>query len=149
MNVVILAGNLAADGETRTFPSGDIVLKLRIAVNEVWKKADGTRQERVDFHSCEMVGQRAAGLAKHMLKGTGVMVRGKLRTDKVGEGAGSKYYTTVRVEDLEFMGGKAESGQRSMADQTGNSQAEPRSSRQQANYEAPADPPIDDDQIPF
>jgi single-strand DNA-binding protein len=139
MNVVVLSGNLCNDGELKIIGGGDAVLKLRLAVNESFKTRDGVRTERSDYFSCEIWGKRAEALAPHMSKGTGVIVQGRLRMEKVGENANAKYYTTVRVSEIAFAGGSGEQRQRSIVPETKDAR------------EPPAAPPIDGgtDDIPF
>ena len=52
VNKVILIGNLGADPEVRSLPSGGQVVNLRIATSETWKdKSSGERKERTEWHS--------------------------------------------------------------------------------------------------
>jgi single-strand DNA-binding protein len=114
INVIVLSGRLGADGETKVMGNGETVLKLRVAVNETWAKKDGPKQERTDWFAAELFGRRADALAKFMTKGTGVIISGRLRAEKVGEGAASKSFYTVRVNELSFTGSKGESRQQSV-----------------------------------
>ena len=58
INKVILIGNLGADPETRSMPSGMNVTNLRIATSESWKdKQTGEMQERTEWHSVAMFGR--------------------------------------------------------------------------------------------
>ena len=70
VNKVILVGNLGADPETRSMPSGMTVTNIRIATSESWKdKASGAQQERTEWHSIALFG-RLGEIAAH--KSTGI-----------------------------------------------------------------------------
>src|SRR5882672_7515759 len=80
VNKVILVGNLGADPETRSMPSGMTVTNIRIATSESWKdKASGAQQERTEWHSIALfgrLGEIAAGRLRPVL---GAGARGRKR----------------------------------------------------------------------
>ena len=83
VNKVILVGNLGADPETRSMPSGMTVTNIRIATSESWKdKASGAQQERTEWHSIALFGRLGEIAAEYLRKGSQVFVEGKLRTRK-------------------------------------------------------------------
>src|SRR6202023_2348359 len=83
VNKVILVGNLGADPETRSMPSGMTVTNIRIATSESWKdKASGAKQERTEWHSIALFGRLGEIAAEYLRKGSQVFVEGKLRTRK-------------------------------------------------------------------
>jgi single-strand DNA-binding protein len=51
LNRVILIGNIAADPEVRSTPSGQQVASLRIATNRTWTDKQGTKQSQAEFHN--------------------------------------------------------------------------------------------------
>ena len=58
VNKVILIGNLGADPETRSMPSGVTVANIRVATSENWKdKQSGEQKERTEWHSVAMFGR--------------------------------------------------------------------------------------------
>ena len=83
INKVILIGNLGADPESRSMPSGMNVTNLRIATSESWKdKQTGEMQERTEWHSVAMFGRLAEISAQYLRKGSQVYIEGRLRTRK-------------------------------------------------------------------
>jgi single-strand DNA-binding protein len=83
VNKVILVGNLGADPETRSMPSGMTVTNIRIATSESWKdKASGAQQERTEWHSIALFGRLGEIAAEYLRKGSQVFIEGKLRTRK-------------------------------------------------------------------
>ena len=70
VNKVILVGNLGADPETRSMPSGMTVTNIRIATSESWKdKASGAQQERTEWHSIALFGRLGEIAAEYLRKG--------------------------------------------------------------------------------
>jgi single-strand DNA-binding protein len=100
VNKVILLGNLGADPETRSMPSGMTVTNIRIATSEAWKdKSSGAQQERTEWHSIALFGRLGEIAAEYLRKGSQVYVEGKLRTRKWQDKTGNDRYTTEIIAD--------------------------------------------------
>ena len=98
VNKVILVGNLGADPESRSMPSGDEVVNLRVATSETWKDRDGNRQERTEWHRVAIFNQNLAKVAKNYLrKGSKVYLEGQIQTRKWTDQAGQERYSTEVV----------------------------------------------------
>ena len=112
INKVILIGNLGADPETRSMPSGMNVTNLRIATSESWKdKQTGEMQERTEWHSVAMFGRLAEISAQYLRKGSQVYIEGRLRTRKWQDKEGRDRYTTEIVADeMQMLGGRGGGG---------------------------------------
>jgi single-strand DNA-binding protein len=156
VNKVILVGNLGADPETRSMPSGMTVTNIRIATSESWKdKASGAQQERTEWHSIALFGRLGEIAAEYLRKGSQVFVEGKLRTRKWQDKQGNDRFTTEIIADnMQMLGGRAGGGggmsggpERAAAPGTG---APPRDDYDQSSAPAPAGGKEDfDDDIPF
>jgi single-strand DNA-binding protein len=109
VNKVILVGNLGADPETRSMPSGMTVTNIRIATSESWKdKASGAQQERTEWHNVALFGRLGEIAAEYLRKGSQVFVEGKLRTRKWQDKSGNDRYTTEIIADnMQMLGGRA------------------------------------------
>jgi single-strand DNA-binding protein len=109
VNKVILVGNLGADPETRSMPSGVTVTNIRIATSESWKdKSSGAQQERTEWHSVAFFGRLAEIAAEYLRKGSHVFVEGKLRTRKWQDREGNDRFTTEIIADhMQMLGGRA------------------------------------------
>ena len=109
VNKVILVGNLGADPETRSTPSGTTVTNIRIATSESWKdKASGAQQERTEWHSIALFGRLGEIAAEYLRKGSQVFVEGKLRTRKWQDKQGNDRFTTEIIADnMQMLGGRA------------------------------------------
>jgi single-strand DNA-binding protein len=112
VNKVILVGNLGADPETRSMPSGMTVTNIRIATSESWKdKTSGAQQERTEWHSIALFGRLGEIAAEYLRKGSQVFVEGKLRTRKWQDKTGNDRFTTEIIADnMQMLGGRAGGG---------------------------------------
>lgn len=112
MNKVILVGRLVADPELRQTQNGVASCRIRIAVDRKFAdKSTGERQS--DFINCTAWRQTAEFISRYFSKGKLIAVEGSLRTgsytDKNHPDV-THYTTDVYVDNVEFVGGKSESG---------------------------------------
>jgi len=112
VNKVILVGNLGADPETRTMPSGGTVANIRIATSESWKdKQSGEQKERTEWHNIVMFGRLGEIAAEYLRKGSQVYIEGSLRTRKWQDKEGRDRYTTeVVAAEMQMLGGRGGGG---------------------------------------
>jgi single-strand DNA-binding protein len=151
VNKVILVGNLGADPETRSMPSGMTVTNIRIATSESWKdKASGAQQERTEWHSVALFGRLGEIAAEYLRKGSQVFVEGKLRTRKWQDKQGNERFTTEIIADnMQMLGGRAAgSGAMGGAERSTGAGAPPRDDYDQSPAPAGGKEEFDDD-IPF
>ncbi|MGO8856405.1 MAG: single-stranded DNA-binding protein [Steroidobacteraceae bacterium] len=151
VNKVILVGNLGADPETRSMPSGMTVTNIRIATSESWKdKASGAQQERTEWHSIALFGRLGEIAAEYLRKGSQVFVEGKLRTRKWQDKQGNDRFTTEIVADnMQMLGGRGGgAGGMSGGERAAAASATPRDDYDQAPAPAGGKEDFDDD-IPF
>ena len=146
INKVILIGNLGADPESRSMPSGMNVTNLRIATSESWKdKQTGEMQERTEWHSVAMFGRLAEISAQYLRKGSQVYIEGRLRTRKWQDKEGRDRYTTEIVADeMQMLGGRGGGGAGGGASERAPSRPEPAETASGASGSEPFD-----DDIPF
>ena len=156
VNKVILVGNLGADPETRSMPSGMSVTNIRIATSESWKdKASGAQQERTEWHSIALFGRLGEIAAEYLRKGSQVFIEGKLRTRKWQDKQGNDRFTTEIIADNMQMlgargGGGGGGGMSGGAERGGGGSAPPRDEYDQSSAPPPAGGKEDfDDDIPF
>jgi single-strand DNA-binding protein len=99
VNKVILIGNLGADPESRSLPSGGKVVNMRIATSESWRdKASGDRREKTEWHNVVIFNENLGRVAEQYLrKGSKVYVEGQLQTRKWQDQSGQDRYTTEVV----------------------------------------------------
>lgn len=103
MNKVFLSGNLTRDTEVRYTQSGKAFARMGIAVRRQFSKD----KDAVDFFNLVAWERTAEFCGRYMLKGTRVLVEGRLQTGSYDNKDGVKVNTVdVVVENIEFAGGK-------------------------------------------
>lgn len=145
-NKVILMGNLTADPEVRTTPSGQSVTSFSLAVNRTFRGSDGNRREETSFINCTAWGNTGETIAKYVGKGRQLLVSGRLqqRSWEDKETGKRRSAIDVIVEEFSFVN----DGRGSNANAGGGSQKA--SSQPPADTaEVDADEPIDLSDIPF
>jgi len=96
VNKVILIGFLGEAPEVRFSQQGKPVGTFSVAVNENWKDAQGSRQERVEWFRIVCFGRLAEVCGEYLYKGRHVYIEGRLQTRKWSDREGDKR-TTVEV----------------------------------------------------
>ena len=156
VNKVILVGNLGADPETRSMPSGMSVTNIRIATSEAWKdKQSGEMKERTEWHSVAMFGRLAEIAGEYLRKGSQVYIEGSLRTRKWQDKQGNDRYTTeIIADEMQMLGARGGSGGGGGGGSSGGGQGGGRSRGGDDEYsQAPVTSSTEkddfDDDIPF
>jgi single-strand DNA-binding protein len=90
-NKVMLMGHLAADPELRETKSGKKVASFRIATNRRTKH--GEKPETADFHRIAAWQGLGEICNNHLIKGSAVLVEGKLINDIYEKADGTKQYS--------------------------------------------------------
>ena len=108
VNKVILIGNLGADPETKSMPSGMQVANIRLATSESFKdKQTNEWQERTEWHNVAMFGRLAEIAGEYLRKGSKVYIEGKLRTRKWQDKQGNdRYSTEVIANEMQMLDGR-------------------------------------------
>ncbi len=145
-NKVILMGNLTADPEVRTTPSGQSVTSFSLAVNRTFRGSDGNRREETSFINCTAWGNTGETIAKYVGKGRQLLVSGRLqqRSWEDKETGKRRSAIDVIVEEFSFVN----DGRGSGANAAGGSQ-KASSQPPTDTAEVDADEPIDLSDIPF
>lgn len=113
MNQVMLMGNLGKDPELKYTQQNKAVLSFSMGTSERWTDGQGNKQEATTWHQVVFWERRAEALAKILVKGSKVLVRGKIKTrswDDTQTGQ-KRYATDIQGDDLEFCGPSPQQGQ--------------------------------------
>src|SRR5690606_879804 len=106
LNKVMLIGNLGMDPELKYTQGGAAILRMRLATTERYVEKGGEKQERTEWHTVIMWGNRAEALQKFLSKGQTVYIEGRLQTRAWEDKDGNKRSTTeIVANDLLFLGG--------------------------------------------
>jgi single-strand DNA-binding protein len=111
MNITILQGCLGADPELRFTQSGQAVMKMRLCTTDTYLDKNKVRQETNEWHNVTVWNKRAEALAKILIKGSRILVRGRLHYGSYEDKENIKRYTTeIVADDIELLGGKRKAG---------------------------------------
>ena len=102
LNSLLLEGNLVKDPIERRTPQDSLICNFSIAVNRSYKKEDDYVQE-VSFFDIETWGTLAENCLKHLCKGRGVRVVGRLKQDRwISEDEQPRSRIKVVAEHIEY-----------------------------------------------
>lgn len=105
---IIIQGNLTKDVEVRQLQGGSSVASFSVATTERFKKADGTIGEDTEYHDVEY--WNPGNLAQYLLKGTSVLVEGKIKTDKWQDQNGqTQTRKRIRANTIQLCGSRPQS----------------------------------------
>lgn len=105
MNTVVLIGHLTRDWEVKELPSGTVVAKSSIAINERRKN-----QDIAHFFELTAFGKTAELASKYTGKGSKIAVEGRLSQDRWQTQEGEKKSKVgVIASRIEFLDKKQES----------------------------------------
>lgn len=112
VNKVILVGRVGNEPEVREV-GGSTVANFSIATSEVWKdRESGERQEKTEWHRCNVWQKKAEFVANYVQKGALVFVEGKLQTRKWADASGQdRFITEIRVENIQLLSSKNNSSE--------------------------------------
>ena len=98
MNKVILLGNLVKDLEVTVTKNDKLVGRTTLAVNEGYGD-----NKKTTFVNLVIFGERCDKLQQYLLKGTGVLIDGKLDINNIQDKDGNwSTYVTVIVNELQI-----------------------------------------------
>ena len=109
-----IMGNLGGTPEMKFLPSGDPVVNLSVAVNRRYKDREGNHKEATDwFRVCAFNGVGEA-CAKHLQKGDGIFVEGRLQVRQYdSKQTGKEVSVEIIPCTVRFLGsGRAEGAER-------------------------------------
>ena len=106
INRWIGTGNLTADPDLRSLPSGTSVCKLRVACNTRRKdSASGEYVDKPNYFDVTVWGAQGENAARYLAKGRGVAIDGRLEWREWETDDGSKRQAIEIITDsLQFLG---------------------------------------------
>ena|SRR5688572_15108197 len=123
LNRVTLFGNVGADPELRVTPTGQSVLKIRLATSESYLDKNRVRQEKTEWHSVVVWGKRAEALGKIVEKGSKILVEGSIAYRSYEDKDGNKRYSTdISAQEVILAGGAGAQRREPVSDTNGNSE---------------------------
>lgn len=112
LNVVVITGNLTADPDLRSLPSGTSVCKLRVAVNTRRKNGStGEWEDKPNFFNVTVWGAQGENCARFLSKGRPVGVQGRLEWSEWGEEGQKRQAVDIIADSVQFLGGRDDGAQ--------------------------------------
>jgi single-strand DNA-binding protein len=108
INRVIITGNLTADPELSSTPSGTSVCRLRIAVNRRYKdQASGEWTEKPNYFTVKVWGAQGENCANYLAKGRAVAIDGRLEwREWEGQDGAKRESVEIIADTVQFLGSR-------------------------------------------
>jgi single-strand DNA-binding protein len=112
INRVVMTGNLTADPELRSLPSGNSVCSLRIACNTRRKNGStGEWEDKPNYFNVTVWGAQGENAARYLSKGRPVAIDGRLEWREWEAQDGTKRQATDIIADsVQFLGSRDDAG---------------------------------------
>ena len=108
INRVVMTGNLTADPELRSLPSGTSVCSLRIACNTRRKNGStGEWEDKPNYFNVTVWGAQGENAARYLVKGRPVAIDGRLEWREWEAQDGTKRQAVdIIAESVQFLGSR-------------------------------------------
>lgn len=112
LNKAMLIGNLGMDPELKFTQGGQAVLRMRLATTESYVDRNKERQERTEWHTVIVWGNRAEALNKFLRKGRSICVEGRIQTRQWEDKDNNKRSSTeINATNIVLLGGRKDGEQ--------------------------------------
>lgn len=101
-NRVILYGHLVKSADLSRWADGSPYCIFSIAVNESYKDQNGEWVSIPSYFDCMIKGAYAESISKHLLKGRGVTVDGKLKQQRWEKDGVKASRVIIKVQELDL-----------------------------------------------
>lgn len=119
MNKVILIGNLTKNIDLKYLTTGVAVGESSMAINQAYKKQDGTKVQDTCFIDIVMYGRSAEISNQYLKKGSKLCIEGKLNFQQWSDQHGNKRSKhIVSVEKVEFLDTKSDDNMQQVTQST-------------------------------
>ena len=111
VNKVTIIGNVGNDVVLRYSQQEMPILNLSVATSQTWKRNDGNRESKTEWHKIVLFNTLAKIGADYIKKGSKVYIEGHLQTRKWQDKAGIERSTTeIIAHDMQMLDKLADSG---------------------------------------
>lgn len=105
LNKVMLIGNVGAEPDVRSTPSGTKVVKVSLATNRRFQDRGGQQQERTEWHRLTFFGRLADIVEQYVSKGDRLYVEGRIEYSQTQDDQGGvRYWTDIVAQELVMLG---------------------------------------------
>jgi single-strand DNA-binding protein len=103
-NSVRLIGNVGNDPKLVSQNEAGSILTMSFATHENFKKQDGTKEKKTEWHNIVAFGKVAELMLKYLKKGDKAMLEGRLQTRQYNDKTGNqRYVTEIVIEEVLFL----------------------------------------------
>jgi len=154
INRVVMTGNLTADPELRSLPSGTSVCKLRVACNTRRKNGStGEWEDKPNYFDVVVWGAQGENCSNYLSKGRPVAVEGRLDWSEweAKDGSGKRQKVQIVANSVQFLGSRDGGGGGGNGNGGGNGGFSPSSDvpADASDFAGAAAGAGEDDDIPF
>ncbi len=151
LNKVMLIGNVGAEPEIRTTPSGTRIAKVSLATNRTWNDRSGQQQEKTEWHRLTFWDRLAEIVERYVHKGDRLYVEGRVEYSQTQDEQGNvKYWTDIIVREMVMLGQGGPGGGSSRYDSGGGfNQDRGGQNMDQTPQDGDSSPFDEDDDLPF
>ena len=147
LNKVMLIGNVGAEPEVRTTPSGTRVAKVSLATNRTWTDRSGQQQEKTEWHRLTFWDRLAEIVERYVHKGDRLYVEGRIEYSQTQDEQGNvRYWTDINVREMVMLGSGGPGGGGPTYDTGGGFNQDPGGPGGGGPQTGPLD---EDDDLPF
>lgn len=105
LNKVMLIGNVGAEPELRTTPSGVKVAKVSLATNRTFSDKSGQQQEKTEWHRLTVWDRLAGVVEQYVHKGDRLYIEGRIEYSQTEDDRGNvRYWTDIVVREMVMLG---------------------------------------------
>lgn len=147
LNRAIIIGRVTQNPELRTTPSGQSVCNFSVATNRTWTNNETReKQEKAEFHNVVTWTRLAEIANQYLMKGSLVMIEGRIETRSWEDPSGNKRYRTEIIAENMQLGPRPVSSSQPL-NNSGNQRFTPSSQGQNSknNTEIDEIPTIESD----
>ncbi|MFT6814186.1 MAG: single-strand DNA-binding protein [Sphingobacteriales bacterium] len=107
-NKVQLVGHLGENPTIKTFEGDRKLAQFSMATNETFKNKEGEKVVETQWHKIVIWGKLAEVAEKYLIKGSEVIIEGKITYRKYDNKEGvTQYFTEINCNELMMVGAKA------------------------------------------
>ncbi len=109
MNSVNIIGTMTRDISLKYLPSGLAVGEFAIAVNQDYKKQDGTKVEKTSFFEVKVMGKQSEIINNFFHKGSRIGINGELDQETwTAQDGGNRSKVVIKLQSFTFIDRKSD-----------------------------------------
>lgn len=114
MNNINIIGTLTRDVELKYLPSSLAVANFAIAVNQDYKKQDGTKIEKVSFFDVKVMGKQSEIINTYFFKGSRIGITGELYQETwIDNNQQNRSKVVIKLRSFSFIDRKSDNAPQS------------------------------------